>query len=246
MRRFFLIFISLCSICSSSLAASADFLRAAEQLSLRGEWGLAAALYERALWDNPSPSVTLEALLGKSECYTNMGMHKEASDILSRAPMFGLAEEEVKALTYARLCCHYRADEFSEFSVLLEEAISFEIIPQAQANTIRTLMASEKLRHRSENAALLLSAIPGCGLLYAGEPLKGLEYMSDEVLIICSGVYAALSGLYFTAICGAAMSLTPLATSSSDLSIQAAENYNLQSLRNYYLPVYSLLSCYFS
>ena len=63
----------------------------------------------------------------------------------------------------------WEAGKLDDFQVLLEEAAASD---QAEASALAQAAASAlsgKPRHRSTDAAMLLSIIPGAGLAYAGD-----------------------------------------------------------------------------
>ncbi|MCF0174809.1 MAG: tetratricopeptide repeat protein [Bacteroidales bacterium] len=242
MRRFFLISIFLCTISSISFGSTREWLIRADALMGAGQWGVAAAVFERALWDNPTPEESIVAILGKSECYSKEGKNKEAYETLKRAPMFGLSERDRKALTISKLCYGYLSGQYEEFEAQLSEAMSLGIIPEMESNTIQTILSNTKLRQRSEIAAMLLSIIPGCGHFYSGEPLKGVEHLVCELLVIGVATYSIISGLYFTGIGGGAMSLAPLKVSAAEESMEAVAGFNAHAKKEYYLQIYSILS----
>lgn len=242
MRRFFLIFTFLCTISSISLAQGKDRLEVADELRASGQWGAAAAMYERVLWDNPEPSLMVKVLMNKADCYAFDGRFDEAVQTLFRSPMFGISEEDRMLLTYKKLCFHYLSGDMDVFEKYLDEAMQLGSISGADILSIRKVLEGTSPRHRSEILAQLLSVIPGAGHFYAGEPLPGLGYLLSESYIIAGAIWAVASQLYITGIVGGAMSLAPQATSAAAGAMGAVEKFNRKEKIRYYLPVYGVLS----
>mgnify|MGYP002625748596 FL=1 len=58
------------------------------------DWEGMAVAYERAVWEGAGPEETNAALLGKAECYKQLGRYGDAVSTLARVSMWALSEGE--------------------------------------------------------------------------------------------------------------------------------------------------------
>ena len=93
----------------------------------------------------------------------------------------------------------YSDGRMDEFCGMLDEA--------AQYGLLDGVSLEGRPGHRSENAALILSVLPGAGLAYAGDWGNAIKYFLVDGSIIALGVGAFSSGLYAATFMGGGMLL---------------------------------------
>lgn len=183
---------------------------------------LNAALCEMAAWQASDRATRDSLLLAKAEFLAEAGESARAYETVCRIQRFGLSEDQREELLRRKLIYSWEAGKLDDFQVLLEEA----------GKTV-----SGKPRHRSPEAAMLLSIIPGAGLAYAGNWAEAGKYFLLQGGSIALGVGAYLSGLYVSAFLGGGMLLYTTLPPATAKAIEAANEFNNRSLKDFYAPV---------
>ena len=233
------------------LTFPADFDRAsgAEE---SGALALSAALCELEAWQAPDRATRDSLLLAKAEFLAEAGESVRAYETVCRIQRFGLSEDQRAELLRRKLIYSWEAGLADDFMVLLEEAAAEEGgIDQAAApdEAIAPAMApatalshavatasnlSGKPRHRSPDAAMLLSIIPGAGLAYAGDWASAGKTFLAGATSIALGVGAFASGLYVSAFLGGGILLYTILPSSTEKAVRTVSEYNDSQLLGYY------------
>ena len=183
---------------------------------------LMAALCEMEAWQAPDRATRDSLLLAKAEFLAEAGESARAYETVCRIQRFGLSEDQRSELLHRKLIYSWEAGQLDDFQVLLEEA----------GKTV-----SGKPRHRSTDAAMLLSIIPGAGLAYAGDWANAGKYFLLQGGSIALGVGAYLSGLYVSAFLGGGMLLYTTLPPATAKAVEAANDFNTRSLKDFYAPV---------
>ena len=207
----------LCSICA--------FLSIS--FSLGAQSNLSAALCEMASWESTDKAERDSLLLRKAELLESAGESSRAYETLCRIPYFGLTQTAREELVCRKMVCAYEAGMMDEFTTLLNETS----LPLPEG----------KPRHKSEDAAMMLSLIPGAGLAYAGQWSEAGKYFLTNSSIIALGVGAFFSELYLAAFLGGGMLLHATLPKSTDAAIAATAARNVEYLKEYYAPLYESL-----
>lgn len=222
-----------CSVCA--------FLSTSFSLSARIDDGdgpgpeLSAALCEMASWESSAKAERDSLLMQKAEFLSAAGETTRAYETLCRISSFGMNESRRADLLSRKLTSAYEADMMDAFVALLEEASGSGLLQVEQ------LIPEGNPRHKSEDAAMLLSVIPGAGLAYAGDYAAAGKYFLINGSIIALGVGTFLSGLYTATFLGGGMLLYANLPKSTDLAVRAAANRNISFLKDFYAPVYGAL-----
>lgn len=232
------------------LAFPADFDRAIAREP--GALALSAAICELETWQAPDKATRDSLLLAKAEFLAEAGESVRAYETVCRIQRFGLSEDQRAELLRRKLIYSWEAGKLDDFQVLLEEAAAEEGgIDQAAApdEAIAPAMApatalshavatasnlSGKPRHRSTDAAMLLSIIPGAGLAYAGDWASAGKTFLAGATSIALGVGAFASGLYVSAFLGGGMLLYTILPSSTEKAVRTVSEYNDSQLLGYY------------
>ena len=228
------------------LTFSADFDRTpAAETATAVESGtklLSAALCELEAWQASDRTVRDSLLLTKAELLSEAGESARAYETVCRIPRFGLSEEQRTELLRRKLLYSWEAGLMDDFQVLLEEARAegSELLGGAAGNPNPATLSGNP-RHRSTDAAMLLSIIPGAGLAYAGDWANAGKYFVLQGGSIALGAGAYLSGLYVSAFLGGGMLLYTTMMPATEKAIKAATEFNSRSLKAYYAPVYEAL-----
>lgn len=217
---------------------------------------LAAALCEMEMWNAPDKAARDSLLLAKAGFLAGAGESVRAYETLCRIQRFGLSEEQRAELLRRKLIYSWEAGLADDFKVLLEEAAAEaggidqaaapdEAIAPAMAPATALSWAvatasnlSGKPRHRSPDAAMLLSVIPGGGLAHAGDWAAAGKYFAAGIATVALGTGAFISGLYVTAFLGGGMLLYAILPPSTDRAVKGAASFNDRALKEYYIPVY--------
>ena len=236
------------------LAFPADFDRApvaGEPESL----ALSAALCELKAWKAPDKATRDSLLLAKAEFLAEAGESVRAYETVCRIQRFGLSEDQRAELLRRKLIYSWEAGLADDFMVLLEEAaVEAGGIDQAASPDEAIAMAmapatalshavatasniSGKPRHRSPDAAVLLSIIPGAGLAYAGDWASAGKTFLAGATSIALGVGAFASGLYLSAFLGGGMLLYTILPSSTEKAVRTVSEYNDTQLLQHYSKI---------
>ncbi len=240
------------------LAFPADFDRApvaGEPESL----ALSAALCELEAWQAPDRATRDSLLLAKAAFLAEAGESARAYETVCRIQRFGLSEDQRAELLRRKLIYSWEAGKLDDFHVLLEEAAASDpaeasALDQAAApdEAIAPAMApatalshavatasnlSGKPRHRSTDAAMLLSIIPGAGLAYAGDWASAGKTFLAGATSIALGVGAFASGLYVSAFLGGGMLLYTILPPSTEKAVRTVSDYNDSQLLGYYSKI---------
>ena len=180
---------------------------------------LSAALCEMAAWQAPDRATRDSLLLAKAAFLAEAGESARAYETVCRIQRFGLSEDQRAELLRRKLIYSWEAGLVDDFKVLLEEA----------GKTV-----SGKPRHRSTDAAMLLSIIPGAGLAYAGDWSSAGKTFLAGAGSIALGIGAFVSGLYLSAFLGGGMLLYTILPSSTEKAVRTISEYNDSQLLGYY------------
>lgn len=85
------------------------------------DWSTRAVEYERIIYDGADLHTVNEALMGKAECYKQLGRYADASSTLLRVRMFALSEEERQAVLFQRELCYFLGGDFTQAAALVDE-----------------------------------------------------------------------------------------------------------------------------
>lgn len=214
-----------CSICASLFTSFSGEARVGNEDGLRPE--LSAALCEMACWESHNKTGRDSLLMQKASFLSNAGEHARAYETLCRISSFGLSEAQRHRLLCMKMIEAYDAGMTDAFTALLGEA--GQDLPAG------------KPRHKSEDAAMLLSLIPGAGLAYAGDYLQAGKYFLLNSSILALGTGAFLSGLYISTFVGGGMLLHATLPKSTDLAVSAVSRRNAAYIKEYYAPVYEAI-----
>ena len=195
--------------------------------SLGAQPNLQAALCEMAYWESTDRAERDSLLIKKAEYLALEGKSAVAYETLCRISPFGLAPGTRSELACRKMISAYEAGMMDEFATLLTEA--------------GMPLPDGKPRHKSEDAAMLLSIIPGAGLAYAGNWPQAGKYFLINGSILALGTGAFLSGLYVSAFLGGGMLLHATLPKSTDLAVSATAARNVSYLKEYYSPLYEEL-----
>lgn len=197
--------------------------------------GLSAALCEMASWQSPVKAVRDSLLLEKAAWLEMAGEHARAYETLCRISYFGLDEDAQRTLICRKLIAAYDAGLMEEFRALLVESSATGLIDTD------SMLPSGKPRRLSEDAAMLLSIIPGAGHAYAGDMAGAGKYFLLNSSIIALGTGAFLSGLYAAAFLGGGLLLYATLPRSTEQAVSRVAERNRSFLKDYYSPVYGEL-----
>lgn len=120
-----------------------------------------------------------------------------------------------------------------------DEAIAMAMAPAtALSHAVATASnISGKPRHRSPDAAMLLSIIPGAGLAYAGDWASAGKTFLAGAGSIALGVGAFASGLYLSAFLGGGMLLYTILPPSTEKAVRTVSEYNDTQLLQHYSKI---------
>lgn len=194
---------------------------------------LSAALCEQAIWNCASRAERDSLLLQKAEFLAQDGMYDKAFETLGRISNYGLDDDARAELMRRKLIYLYSACRMDEFCGMLEEAAGYGLPVNVGLEG--------KPRHRNEDAAYILSAIPGVGLAYAGDWKNAAKYFLLDGSIIALGAGALYCKLYVSAFLGSGMLLSYSLPKSTEMAVEAAGAYNSRALQEYYSHIYESL-----
>ena len=232
------------------LAFPADFDRAIAREP--GALALSAALCELEAWQASDRTVRDSLLLTKAELLSEAGESTRAYETVCRIQRFGLSVDQRAELLRRKLLYSWEAGLADDFKVLLEEAaaeaggtdqaaapdetVAPAMVPAtALSHAVATASnISGKPRHRSPDAAMLLSIIPGAGLAYAGDWASAGKTFLAGAGSIALGVGAFASGLYLSAFLGGGMLLYTILPPSTEKAVRTVSEYNDSQLLGYY------------
>ena len=197
---------------------------------------LSAALCEKAYWDCSDKAGRDSLLIQKAAFLAASGEYDNATQTLGRVSNFGLDSSQRAELLRRKLIYTYNAGNMDEFCGLLDEAAGYGLTDG--------VILKGKPRHRSEDAAMILSVLPGVGLAYAGDWGNAVGYFFLNSSIIALDVFAFSWRLYASAILGGGMLLSHTLPRSTNKAVEAASAYNSRALKEYYAPVYEALISY--
>ena len=169
--------------------------------------------------------------MAKASCQEAAGAWTEALETYGRIPMFALDERSRKDVTAGILRCQFNTGLYDEFEATLNESILMQIFSGETCAELESFMSSNPVRLRNEDAALIMSAIPGLGHLYAGKPLQGLGHLALNGAVIAAGVASFCSGLYVCAFLGGGMILARTHSQNSASAVKAVEDHNRGVIR---------------
>jgi len=216
-----LLYCSICIFLCTSFSALAQDPR------------LSASLCEVAYWECADKAGRDSLLMEKASCLALAGDFGQAYETLGRISNFGLSADERADLLRRKMIYLYSDGRMDEFCGMLDEA--------AQYGLLDGVSLEGRPGHRSENAALILSVLPGAGLAYAGDWGNAIKYFLVDGSIIALGVGAFSSGLYAATFMGGGMLLYTTLPRSTEMAVEAASAYNSRALKEYYAPLYESL-----
>ena len=85
------------------------------------DWEGMAVAYERAVWEGAGPEETNAALLGKAECYKQLGRYGDAVSTLARVSMWALSEGELVRVLYQQELCLFLDGDFAQAAAIVEQ-----------------------------------------------------------------------------------------------------------------------------
>lgn len=194
---------------------------------------LSAALCELAGWNCASKATMDSLVMQKAEFQAQAGLYDKAYETLGRISNYSLDDAGRTELLRRKMIYLYSAGRMDEFCGLLDEAAEYGLPV--------SVGLQGKPRHRSEGAALVLSAFPGAGLAYTGDWKNAAKYFFLDGAIIALGVGAFTSKLYISAFLGGGMLLSSSLPRSTEMAVEAASAYNSRALQEYYAPVMEAL-----
>ena len=197
---------------------------------------LSAALCEMAAWQAPDRATRDSLLLAKAALLSEAGESARAYETICRIQRFGLSEDQRAELLRRKLIYSWEAGLMDDFQVLLEETRAEGALESA-ANSATEATLSGKPRHRSTDAAMLLSIIPGAGLAYAGDWASAGKTFLAGATSIALGVGAFASGLYVSAFLGGGMLLYTILPSSTEKAVRTVSEYNDTQLLQHYSKI---------
>jgi hypothetical protein len=203
---------------------------------------LKAAMCELDVWNADSRIEKKALLLEKAGILSDAGENERAYNTICRIPLFGLSPLQRSELTYKKLQYAYSEGLFSDFAVLLDEAIATGTLREDDSNAISKYLSAHKAAQKSEDWAMILSVLPGVGNAYSADWANAAGYFFTEGVIIALGVGAFSSGLYLSTFIGGGMLLYKALPQSTVLAVNACKAYNAEQLRIFYEPVYNSLS----
>ncbi|MBP5719979.1 MAG: hypothetical protein J6W82_02800 [Bacteroidales bacterium] len=237
-RLFCIISISLCALFSSRAQ------------SLESQ----AVAYERIIYDGAPLDEVNAALLGKADCYMQLGRWREASETLARVRVFALLPEERHDLLYKQELCFFLGGEFGQAAsfvsevepdspeIMLLHALSLaysgnydesEIYaarylswdgPSPHLDALYKLYAGHP-RERSQLASILLAMVPPLGHIYNGAPSEGLLSAGLNAGAVAFTVANLLGGYWVTGIVGGAIALNYTVMGSQERNAALLEKY---------------------
>lgn len=193
---------------------------------------MSAALCELAYWTCQDRTAQDSLLKEKAAFLETAGEFARAYETLCRIPSFGLDESARDELLRRKLQLSYEAGDIESFESLLDEASQTGVIDT------ENIFSSGKTHKKSEDAAMLLSILPGAGLAYAGQWPAAGKYFLLQSSILALGTGCFVSGLYAAAFIGGGILLYETLPISTELAIRAASSYNATLKKQYYAPVY--------
>ncbi len=196
----------------------------------RDSLAFAAAEYELRLYDCP-PDETLGLLMAKAGCQQEAGMWTDALETFRRIPMFAMDGPTRTAVVTSMLSCLYMSGQYEEFMTTVDEAMLTGIFGDKLCADLESYLVSNPIKSRSEDVALLLSAVPGFGHFYAGKPVQGIGHLALNGAVIAAGIASFCSGLYVCAFLGGGMVLARTHTGNSASAVKAVAEYNSEVLR---------------
>ena len=223
---FFSVFAFLCI----SFSAYAQSGRNAAPGAVTPSPGLSAALCEMASWDAASKAERDSLMLSKAAFLEQAGRLEEAYATVCRIPAYGMSPEGRQELLRRKLMLAWSASRMDDFQALLPEYEGSLPVPEGRAPA------------KSEDAAMLLSILPGVGNAYAGDWKNAGKYLLINSSIIALGAGAFASSLYLSAFLGGGMLLYTTLPASTQKAVDAVRESNVRSLKKHYAPVYKALS----
>lgn len=152
LRLFCTIFIFLSALCS---ARAQQMMRFADSLSAAGEWGLAAALYEKIVYDG-EPEMNL-ALYKKSQCCMQSANFADAVAALDRISMFAIPADMVTDVMYQKALCNWLNGNAQTAATHIDEAFAMEdSAARGDVNLLAAMIYNECHRFEDGHAALKL------------------------------------------------------------------------------------------
>ena len=194
---------------------------------------LSASLCEVAYWECADKAGRDSLLIEKAAYLASAGDFGQAYETLGRISNFGLSADGRTELLRRKMIYLYSADRMDEFCGMLDEASEYGLLDG--------IVLDGRPAHKSENAALILSVIPGAGLAYAGEWGDAAKYFLINGSIIALGVGAFTSGLYVSSFLGGGILLYQTMPLSTEMAVEATADYNSRALKEYYAPLFDSL-----
>ena len=219
------------------------------------DWESQAVAYERIIYDGAGLEETNAALLGKAECYKQLGRYADAVATLDRVRMFALTDEERANVLYQQELCHYLAGEFAQAAALVDEvepvnrdilllhALSLAYAGQYDKSEIMAARylswngPSEHLddlfklyaghpRSRNATTALVLGTLPPLGHIYNEAYGEAALSLGLNAVSVAFTAASLLGGYWITGIAGGAIALDYTWMGAQERSVELTELYN--------------------
>lgn len=242
-RHFFLIFAFL-SIGSSLWGREGDIISQVSSSDVHP--GLAAALCEMAAWERSDRIERDSLLIAKAAYLEAAGRSERAYETLNGIPRAGLPESLSLELQRLRIITAWSSGHIDDLRVLLSETDLTKIQSSAgvadaapdvdQAGVFDQGVDIAEPRAKSEDLAMFLSIIPGCGSAYACDWPNAGKYFLINGGIIVLGVAAFTGGLPITAILGGGMLLSRFLPESTAIAIDGVTRWNTHRALDAYTP----------
>ena len=219
------------------------------------DWETRAVELERIIYDGAGLEETNEALLGKAECYKQLGRYQDAVETLARVRMFALTDEERNDVLYQQELCHYLGGEFEEAAALVGEVepVSQDILllhalalayagkydeseimaarciswngPSEHLDELLKLYASHP-SPRKNGVAFALGFVPPLGHFYNEAYGEGLLSLGLNAASVAFTVASLLGGYWITGIAGGAIAVDYTWIGSQERSVELSQKYN--------------------
>ena len=238
-QLFCTIFIFLSALCSSRAQ----------------DWEERALGYERTVFEGVGAAEANAALLGKAECYKQLGRYAEAASTLARIRMYALEEDERERVLLQQELCLFLSGDFQGASALVGESSStarndllLHALVLCYAGRYRESeeMAArflgwyghadrlEALRRlyaqhpspKGEVETMLLSFLPPAGHFYTGHRAEGLLSLGLNAAAATFAAVNLMYGYWITGIVGGAIALNYTFMGNQERTAALAARYN--------------------
>ena len=238
-RLFCTIFIFLSALCSSRAQ----------------DWEELAIGYERTVFEGAGAAEANAALLGKAECYKQLGRYSDAAATLGRIRMYALDENERERVLLQQELCLFLSGDFQGAAALVGETTSIardDLLLHAlvlcyagryreseemaakclgwyghadRLEALRRLYAQHPTP-KSELETMALSFLPPAGHFYTGHYAEGLLSAGLNAAAAAFTVVNLLYGYWITGIVGGAIALNYTFMGNQERTAALTARYN--------------------